>query len=103
MAQQGWRKFANWKFIKESAHEYAKYTTITCAVVVCFSQNIATLTYCKGPSMEPTLPDSGKMAVIWKWNALGREYKKGDVVIAISPLDSNRRKLFRYFIIMTLI
>jgi inner membrane protease subunit 1 len=101
MAQHGWRQFANWKFIKESAKEYVFFTTGACSTVVCFSQNIATVTFCRGPSMEPTLPDSGKLAVVWKWNALGREYEKGDVVIAVSPLDSEKRKLFGYFLILT--
>ena len=53
--------------------------------------HVCTLTACVGPSMEPTIPTKGKIAFVWKLT----DYKKGDVVISLCPVDPNKSELVR--------
>mmetsp|Transcript_24199 Transcript_24199/g.22004 ORF Transcript_24199/g.22004 Transcript_24199/m.22004 type:complete len:178 (+) Transcript_24199:43-576(+) len=49
-------------------------------------------TNCIGPSMLPTINESGDFVLIdrFSYDVLGKEYKKGDVIVSLSPYDRHK-------------
>ena len=58
--------------------------------------NVAFATICSGPSMNPTINTSGDGLFV----ICTKEFKLGDVVVAKSPTDSNKRKVHSITIVL---
>ncbi|KAJ3176896.1 IMP1 inner mitochondrial membrane peptidase-like, partial [Irineochytrium annulatum] len=73
---------------------FASFATTTSQLVCCLvliQQNLFEITMCTGPSMLPTFSIWGDLVLVeyvtWKWR---RKLDRGDVVVAVSPLNPQR-------------
>lgn len=70
-----------------------KFVAIVAAAWV-FGHSVGNITWCTGPSMEPTLHKDGGLVLvdIASHKLLQRPYRTGDVVIAVHPQEPSKRK-----------
>lgn len=66
-----------------------------CSGIYLLSSYGFNLTFCVGPSMEPTLEESGSLVVVdmFSHTFKKRDYQCGDVVIARHPHDKSKSEL----------
>ena len=91
MASRFFHKFKVREFV-DFATDVVKYLALMHVTTTQF----VNATYCVGPSMEPTIREEGCLVLIdlFSYKMRDKEYKTGDIVVAVCPNDHNKSKCY---------